>query len=231
VIVLLSGGLDSTVLTAWALSRDNAGDPLGWPDAVAIDYGQRHRRELDAARKVAAHYRIRLDVLSLAPLRGELTGSALTDPGVTLPEGHYTDTSMAATVVPGRNLLFIAAAAAVATARGDREVAIACHAGDHPVYPDCRPGFLAAASAATLAGYGVAVRAPFADWTKDRIAAYGARLDAPLGLSWSCYAGGDVHCGRCGTCVERAESFALAGVPDPTEYADPSYWRQATAHA
>ena len=232
-IVLLSGGLDSTVLLAAVL--DTAPDDDRPTETLSVNYGQRHARELRAAAAIAAHYRVRHDVINLTPLATHLTGSTLTDPHTPLPEGHYTDTSMAATVVPGRNLIMIACAAAVAAARGHHMIGIAAHAGDHPVYPDCRPEFLTAASLATqlgTAGIGsVTVEAPFAHLAKADIAALGARLGAPLSLSWSCYAGGDIHCGRCGTDVERAEAFALAGVPDPTEYADPGYWRTATQAA
>lgn len=218
-IVLLSGGLDSAVL----LAREARLRPPGQVEAISIDYGQRHARELDAAGDVAAALGVRHAIINLAALAPDLP-SALTTPGRPVPEGHYTAPSMAATVVPGRNLILIAIGAALAAARGYTEVAIGCHAGDHPVYPDCRPEFLAAAHEATRLGSGVRIQAPFASLTKARIVAIGADLSAPMGLSWSCYQGGDLHCGRCGTCTERAEAFALAAVPDPTGYADSAYW-------
>lgn len=223
-IVLLSGGLDSTVLAAHILTTEP-----GPVEALSVHYGQRHAREISAAAAIAAHYGIAHDVADLEPLRGLLAGSALTGGGVPVPQGHYSAPSMAATVVPNRNMIMLAVAAGVAAARGHRQVAIAVHAGDHPIYPDCRPEFIAAANLAALlgtAGYGdVSITAPFVNMAKADIAALGARLSAPMGLSWSCYEGGDVHCGRCGTCVERAEAFALAGLADPTRYADPGYWR------
>jgi 7-cyano-7-deazaguanine synthase len=225
-IVLLSGGLDSTVLTAQAVA---SGDLM---EAVSVHYGQRHARELDAARAVAAHYGIRHDVVDLAVLKDHLAGSALTT-GPDVPEGHYSAPSMAATVVPNRNMIMLAVAAGIAASRGHKTVATAVHAGDHPIYPDCRPEFITAASLAAqlaTAGYGdVEIVAPFVRKTKTDIARLSAQLGAPVYLSWSCYKGGEVHCGRCGTCVERAESFRDAGVPDPTRYEDAEFFQAVTA--
>jgi 7-cyano-7-deazaguanine synthase len=217
-IVLLSGGMDSTALLGGMIG-------IGYRvDALAVDYGQRHHRELRAARNVAAHYGTRFDVADLSGLSRLLTGSALTDQSVPVPEGHYADESMRSTVVPNRNAILIMIAAGVAAARGAQYVATAVHAGDHPVYPDCRPEFLHAAdeaAAAGTAGHGdVHVVAPFIAMTKTDIARTGAADGVPFHLTWSCYQGGAVHCGRCGTCTERIEAFERAGLTDPTEYAD-----------
>lgn len=224
-IVLLSGGLDSTVLTAHQLA---AGEQV---EAVSVHYGQRHDKELRAAAEVASALGIRHDVVDLSALRPHLSGSALTDAAVDVPEGHYSAPSMAATVVPNRNAIMLMVAVGIAVARGHGTVATAVHAGDHPVYPDCRPEFIIAASEAArlgTTGYGdVTIQAPFVTWTKEDIARRGAELAAPVHLSWSCYQGGGIHCGRCGTCVERAEAFHLAGVADPTEYADPRFYATA----
>lgn len=216
-IVLLSGGMDSAALTGYLLS-------LGYTvDAVAVDYGQRHRRELDAAEAVALHYQIRCDVVDLTAVGKLLGGSALTDPNIAVPEGHYADESMRITVVPNRNAILIMVAAGVAVTRHAQYVATAVHAGDHPVYPDCRPQFITAAGQAVTtgtAGHGdVHLIAPFVNSTKAWIADLGAKLGVPFALTWSCYQGGDQHCGRCGTCVERREAFDTAGTPDPTRYA------------
>lgn len=220
-IVLLSGGMDSTALVGHLLDIGHT------VDAVAVDYGQRHRhRELAAARDVAAHYGVRIDLVDLTPVGRLLTGSALTDPSIPVPHGHYADESMRATVVPNRNAILIMVAAGVAAARKAQCVATAVHAGDHPIYPDCRPDFITAADQAVrLAtdGYGdVHVVAPFVRYSKARIAEIGHRVGAPFGLSWSCYEGGTTHCGRCGTCVERREAFTDAAVTDPTVYTDPA---------
>lgn len=213
-IVLLSGGMDSTTALAWAATQ---GDVV---ECVSVDYGQRHRRELASAEQVAAHYGVPLRVLDLSSFAAALGGNALTDASVDVPEGHYADESMRATVVPNRNATFLMAAAGVAAAVGADAVVTAVHAGDHPVYPDCRPEFITAADEAARLGTGGAVRvlAPFVNDSKTDIARIGADLDAPLHLSWSCYNGRDRHCGRCGTCVERAEAFRDAGLTDPTEY-------------
>jgi len=226
-IILLSGGMDSTVLTAWAWA--SGGETV---EAVSVHYGQRHARELDAAKAVAAHYRIRHDVVDLAVLRDHLTGSALTG-DIPVPEGHYSAPSMAATVVPNRNAIMLMIGAGIAAARGHNQVATAVHAGDHPIYPDCRPEFITAASLTAqlgTSGYGnVEIIAPFARQTKADIARRGHDLAAPVRLSWSCYQGGEVHCGRCGTCVERWEAHRDAGLLDPTVYADPKFAATVTA--
>lgn len=218
-IVLLSGGMDSTVLVGHLL---NLGHTV---DTLAVDYGQRHRRELSAAADVAGHYRVRFDVVDLTGVGRMLTGSALTDPAIPVPHGHYAHESMRATVVPNRNAILIMVAAGVAAARGARSVATAVHAGDHPIYPDCRPQFISAVDQAVrlgTAGHGdVQVVAPFAWSTKTDIARLGHQVGAPFALSWSCYQGGDVHCGECGTCVERREAFTEAQLADPTVYAQP----------
>jgi 7-cyano-7-deazaguanine synthase len=212
-VLIYSGGLDSTV-ALWMLRA--AGHEVR---ALSFDYGQRHRRELEHARSICAAHGIEhasIDLSSLRPLiaRGSQTGDA------PVPEGHYEEESMKTTVVPNRNMVMLACAAAHALAVGAEEVAYAAHAGDHAIYPDCRPGFIAALNAAlALADWSsVRVVAPCLTLTKSEIVAAGHRLGAPLGDTWSCYVGGAVHCGRCGTCVERREAFERAGVPDPTEY-------------
>jgi 7-cyano-7-deazaguanine synthase len=222
-LILLSGGLDSTVLAAYYADR---GEAL---HAVSVDYGQRHARELEAAQAVAAHYGARHDVLDLTGLGALLSGSALTDPDVPVPDGHYAEESMKATIVPNRNMIMLSAAAGIALAHGYHAVATAVHAGDHYIYPDCRPEFIAAVNDAVTVGMagiarpGFTIEAPFITNSKADIARLGTDLGAPLHLTWSCYKGGEVHCGRCGTCVERAGAFADAGVADPTVYADTAF--------
>jgi 7-cyano-7-deazaguanine synthase len=187
---------------------------------LAVDYGQRHIRELEAASGIAAHYGIPHHALDLSSWGALLKGSALTDTSRAVPDGHYADPAMAATVVPNRNATLLMAAAGVAESLGASKVLIGVHAGDHTVYPDCRPEFIAAAVHAAHLGTGgkVTIDAPFLHHTKARIAALGASLGAPMHLSWSCYRGGARHCGSCGTCVERIEAFRDSGVTDPTTY-------------
>ena len=137
-----------------------------------------------------------------------------------IPEGHYEDENMKSTVVPFRNGIMLAVACGLAESRGLQHVMIANHGGDHAIYPDCRPGFVDAMSRAMSEGTyeGVTLLAPYTDMTKADIARRGAELGVDFSLTYSCYKGGERHCGRCGTCVERREAFSLAGVPDPTDY-------------
>ena len=211
-VVLLSGGLDSAVLLARVLDAGVAAV------AVSVDYGQRHARELRAAAAVAAHYGVPRDVVALPPAL--MSGSALTGSGP-VPHGHYADESMRSTVVPARNLVLLSLAAAVAVREGAAAVAYAAHAGDHAVSPDCRPGFVEAARQvlARCDYRPVSLLTPFVGWAKADVVAEGHRLGVPFAETWSCYEGGKWHCGACGTCVERAEAFATARVPDPTRYA------------
>ncbi|GIG57164.1 7-cyano-7-deazaguanine synthase [Longispora fulva] len=217
--MIASGGLDSTVAAYWLRERGAE------VTLLSFDYGQRHRVELDHARRVAAGLGAVHHVLDLSGLGAILSGSALTDGGVDVPDGHYTAEQMTATVVPNRNAIMLDIAVGLAVARKIQAVVFGAHAGDHPIYPDCRPVFLSAFTwSATTANEGFlpagfAVLAPFLRATKGQIVALGAELGVPLGDTWSCYRGGDVHCGTCGTCTERREAFALAGVTDPTRYA------------
>ena len=232
-LVLLSGGMDSTTLLATSLVDPIEPQRVVAATAVFVNYGQRHIRERQSAQAVADYYGIPLIELDLTSF-GASVRSALTHPDIAVPHGHYAEDTMKATVVPNRNATMLSAAAGIAASLGHTCVRTAVHAGDHAVYPDCRPEFVKALSAATTLGCGVSISAPFVNISKAGIAERGAALGVPYSLTWSCYEGGqpgdpDQHCGRCGTCVERAEAFALAGVTDPTNYADPDYWRAETA--
>jgi len=212
--LIYSGGVDSTVLLAHLLAEGRE------VHCLSVDYGQRHRRELEAARAICAHYGVdhRLaDLRALAPLFGS---NALTG-GVKVPEGHYEEESMKATVVPNRNMLLISVATAWAVSLKAESVAYGAHGGDHAIYPDCRPEFAEALDRAVRLAdwHEVRLERPFVKMDKAAIVRRGAELDVPFGLTWSCYVGGERHCGKCGTCVERKEAFRLAGVADPTDYA------------
>lgn len=211
-LVLLSGGIDSTVLATYLRAR---GDEIS---TLTISYGQRHEREIAAAIAVSRFLRVENIVLSIPYLFGD---SALKSGGeIEVPSGVYTLETLSQTVVEGRNLLFLALAAAVATKIGASQVGIAVHAGDHAVYPDCRPEFIEGVRQAFSHGFTtpLELETPFVDWTKAEIVALGNTLKVPLGLTWSCYQGGETHCGTCSTCRERKRAFSLAGVPDPTTY-------------
>jgi 7-cyano-7-deazaguanine synthase len=215
-LVLFSGGLDSTVL-ATQLKAEGSETRL-----LSIDYGQRHARELKRAEQIAQALELPQQVLRLPDLGPLLGGSSLTDEKVELPEGHYAEESMKATVVPNRNMILLALAGGHALSIGFDTIAYAAHAGDHTIYPDCRPEFADAMETALgLADWEkLSLHRPFVHLSKTDLVKKGAELDAPLHLTWSCYAGREIHCGKCGTCVERKEAFALAKIPDPTEYED-----------
>ncbi len=219
VVLILSGGLDSTVL-GYRLRAGGSRLTM-----LSFDYGQRHRRELEYARRTAATLTGAHRVVDLSAVCGVLAGCSLTDAAVDVPDGHYTDASMRATVVPNRNAIMLDVAVAQAVAAGADAVAFGAHAGDHPVYPDCRPAFLGAYRRMVLLaneGFLVprfAVLAPFIGLSKADIVTIGAELGVPFAETWSCYKGEQRHCGTCGTCVERREAFGVAGVADPTLYA------------
>lgn len=197
---------------------------------VSFDYGQRHKKELSFARQCADELKVEHVLMDISNIGRKLSGSALTDE-VTVPDGHYAEETMRITVVPNRNAIMLTIAYGIAAARGAEAVATAVHGGDHFIYPDCRPGFIESFDTMqrhALEGmWNVALITPYLNADKTAIAADGFRLGVDHTKSWSCYKGGDIHCGRCGTCVERQEAFHLAGVKDPTVYADPDFWKTA----
>lgn len=213
-VLVHSGGMDSTVLLYSLL--DAGAEVL----ALSVNYGQRHARELEFARGLTAELGVRHEEADLSGLGGLLGGSSLTTESIAVPEGHYEEASMKATVVPNRNMILLSVAAGWAIAEQCESVSYAAHSGDHAVYPDCREAFANALDRAIRLAdwHEVRLDRPFVDKTKADIAALGARLGVPFARTWSCYRGGAVHCGRCGTCIERREAFYLAGVTDPTEY-------------
>ncbi len=225
-IVICSGGLDSVSLAHMVASEGQLAR------LVSFDYGQRHRKELDFAALCAKRLEVPHDIIDLRAIGLALTGSALTD-DIDVPDGHYAEESMRITVVPNRNAIMLTVAFGVAAARGDQVVATAVHGGDHFIYPDCRPAFTEAFDAMqklALDGYAnVSLYTPFVHQTKADIVTAGSLHNTPFAETWSCYKGGNHHCGRCGTCVERREAFHLADVTDPTLYEDADFWRQAVA--
>lgn len=217
-LVILSGGMDSTVLAYREATRARQ------LIAVSFNYGQRHLKEIDYARLTTNRLGIEHVVVDLSHLAPLLGGSALTDPAVVVPDGHYAEESMKATVVPNRNAIMLSVATGIAVARNADRVAFGVHAGDHYVYPDCRPEFVVAMDEAVRLGTqgfarrGFHVAAPFIRATKSEIARIGEVLSVQWDETWSCYKGGHLHCGSCGTCYERREAFTDAGLTDPTEY-------------
>jgi 7-cyano-7-deazaguanine synthase len=203
-VVVVSGGLDSTTLAY--VQKDRGFDVY----AISFDYGQRHVKELDYAREtmgeIAEDHHI-VDLTNLTELFAESGSSLVT--GADVPEGHYGEESMKATVVPNRNMIMLSIAAGYAVSINAESVAMGMHAGDHFIYPDCRPEFVVAIEyALQLANTGFAhpsfnFATPFIQKSKNEIAAEAVRLSVPIERTWSCYQGGEIHCGRCGTCVER----------------------------
>lgn len=225
-LVICSGGLDSVSLAHVTAAERHL------TRLVSFDYGQRHRKELDFAQAAARRLGVPHHVIDMRAIGAALSGSALTD-NIDVPDGHYAEETMRITVVPNRNAIMLTVAYGIAAANGDEAVATAVHGGDHFIYPDCRPSFTEAfdrMQRAALDGYAdVALWTPFVHRPKADIVREGAKYDTPFAETWSCYKGGEVHCGRCGTCVERREAFDLAGIEDPTIYADPDFWREALA--
>jgi 7-cyano-7-deazaguanine synthase len=216
VVVLVSGGLDSAVALHAAAADD--GVALG----LSFDYGAKHNaRELPCAAWQCRRLGVPHHVAQLDFMR-ELFRSNLLVGGGAIPDGHYEDATMRSTVVPFRNGILLAIAAGAAESLGAAAVVIAAHGGEHAVFPDCRETFLGPMADAIRAGtyVGIELRRPFVGMTKADLVRRGAALGVDFSHTWSCYKGGKVHCGRCGTCVERREAFLLTGVPDPTEYAD-----------
>lgn len=217
-VAVVSGGLDSAVL-AHHLRAD------GWDlRLLSFDYGQRHAVELEHAAALATALGVKHDIVDLRSAGALLGGSALTDDAVEVPDGHYSDESMRTTVVANRNAIFAMVAVGAAVAEGAAAVGFGIHAGDHFIYPDCRPPFVAAAERLALVaneGFiadGFRILTPFLSWSKGDIVRRGAELGVDFAGTWSCYKGATAHCGTCGTCVERREAFELAGVADPTAY-------------
>lgn len=214
VVVLCSGGMDSVTALHWAQQQHEV------CAAVSFDYGSKHNhREIPFAAEQAAKLGIPHRVIPLGFI-GEYFSSDLLQTGGEIPEGHYAAENMRRTVVPFRNGIMLAVAGGLAESLGAEAVVIAAHTGDHTIYPDCREDFMEAMADALRFGTYVKIRLlrPFIDMHKGEIAAEGVRLGVDFGRTWSCYKGGEVHCGKCGTCVERREAFMLAGLSDPTEY-------------
>lgn len=209
-LVVLSGGMDSVTALAWAATVYSR------VDALTVNYGQRHRREIEAARVQAARWADTHDVVDLSDVGRLLTGSALTD-DVAVPTGHYADATMKMTVVPNRNAILASVAAGVAVARRHDAIVLGVHSGDHAIYPDCRPEFVAALDALlAVANYDpVRVDAPFLHTDKRGILGVGFGLGVDYSATWTCYVGGDQPCGNCGSCTERAEAFDDLGRDDP----------------
>lgn len=211
-LIVLSGGMDSVTL----LYEYQADIAL----ALSFDYGSKHNaRELPMAALHCQRLGIEHIIIPLG-FMGQYFRSALLKGGGEIPKGAYDEENMAATVVPFRNGIMLSIAAGLAESRGLKRLYIANHFGDHAIYPDCRASFIRPMHEAIAAGtsLGVEVCAPYTDISKGEIARHGKALGLNYAETWSCYEGGSVQCGRCGTCLERREAMAEAGIEDPTPY-------------
>ena len=177
--------------------------------ALSVDYGQRHRKEIDCARAITSSLEIEHRVADLSGINDLLAGSSLTSPEISVPEGHYEEDKMKATVVPNRNMILLAIATGWAISNRFDAVSYAAHSGDHAIYPDCREEFARALDTAIQLAdwHPIELHRPFVGNTKAEIVQRGIKLGVPFEKTWSCYKGGDLHCGRCGTCIERREAF------------------------
>ena len=216
-VVLFSGGLDSTVLLYELVAADD--NVL----ALSINYGQRHKKELEHAKRITSELNVQWEVADLSGITHLIGGSSLTSEDVDVPHGHYAAESMKQTVVPNRNMIMLSVAAGWAISQQADRVAYAAHGGDHAIYPDCRPEFTDALHhTLQLADWHqVSLYSPFVTLTKTELVTRGELLNVDFALTWSCYEGGEIHCGKCGTCVERKEAFHEGGVKDPTVYQKP----------
>lgn len=214
-LVVFSGGMDSATAIVWALNNG-----FTEIETVSFNYGSKHNdKEYEHALKFCERYGIKNTRIDLAFIN-QYFKSDLLKSGDEIPEGHYADPSMQKTVVPFRNGIMLSIAVGLAESKEMTHVIIGNHSGDHAIYPDCRSEFIEGmALAASVGTYkAIKIHSPFCSVDKTAIVKLGAQLSVPYELTYSCYNGGEKHCGKCGTCHERKESFELAGVIDSTEY-------------
>lgn len=211
-VIIVSGGMDSITL----LYDHKDEIALG----ISFDYGSNHNaREIPFAKMHCERLGIKHITINLDFMH-QYFKSSLLDGADAIPEGHYADDNMKSTVVPFRNGIMLSIAIGIAESNNLDQVFIANHGGDHTIYPDCRPEFIKAIDSAANAGTynNVKVIAPYTQITKSDIARIGKKLGIDYTKTWSCYKGGEIHCGKCGTCVERKEALAEAGIEDRTIY-------------
>ena len=211
-VLIVSGGMDSITMLYEYKERIALG--------ISFDYGSNHNtREIPFAAMHCERLGIKHIVINLGFMH-QYFKSSLLEGAEAIPEGNYDDENMKSTVVPFRNGIMLSIAAGVAESNGLKYVMMANHGGDHTIYPDCRPEFVSAMSEATRLGTypGIEVLAPYTGITKSDIARHGKTLGIDYAETWSCYKGGEHHCGKCGTCRERIEALADAGIEDHTVY-------------
>jgi 7-cyano-7-deazaguanine synthase len=212
-VLIFSGGLDSTTLLYDLIDQ-------GYEvTAVTFDYSQKHKKEIRCAEKTCKKLHVPHKMVNL-PVLNDLAPSSLTRDSWKVPEGHYAEETMKQTVVPNRNMIFLSLAAAYAIGIGAKNLYYAAHAGDHAIYPDCRPAFVSAMTTALhLCDWNdLVLNVPYLWLSKGDIVKKGIGLGVDYADTWSCYKGESLACGKCGACTERLEAFDQAGVPDPLKY-------------
>jgi len=211
--LILSGGMDSVTLAYHLKAKKHN------IHAITFDYNQRHKKEIESAKKIAQNLDIQHTILDISNIGSMLKGSSLTD-DIATPHGHYTADTMKLTVVPNRNAIMLSIAYGIAVSEKSDMVATAVHAGDHFIYPDCREGFIKSLESNLQLGNDsiIGIYTPYVNYSKGDIAIEGNKLSVPYQDTWTCYEGGDKHCGKCGACIERKEAFEFANVKDVTEY-------------
>lgn len=229
-VVIVSGGMDSVTL-AHVLKHEGHDVRL-----VSFDYGQRHSKELKFAQQCAHDIKAKHDVIDLTNITKLISRSALTSNDIDVPDGHYAQDTMKQTIVPNRNSIMASIAIGIAVNEDADHVALGIHAGDHYIYPDCRPTFATTLEQhVKVANEGFlpehfTILTPFVHMTKSEIVMTGATIGVPYDRTWSCYKGEDVHCGACGTCFERREAFNDADIADPTIYATRPHYKDPRSH-
>ncbi|MCK5460393.1 7-cyano-7-deazaguanine synthase QueC [Candidatus Gracilibacteria bacterium] len=213
-VIILSGGLDSSVL-AHFLIKEKKTNLL----ALSFDYGQKHRKELDCAAFQAKSLKIPHKIINLGFMNEAFTSSLLSS-GDAIPEGHYEDENMKQTVVPNRNMILISIAAGFAISQNREYLFYGAHAGDHSIYPDCRGEFIQKLrETLSLCDWqNLTLEAPFQNLKKDEIVKIGYDMEIDFSQTWTCYKGGEKSCGVCGSCSERLEAFEKNGFTDPLIY-------------
>ena len=220
-VLILSGGLDSSTLGYWLKAND-----YSELVCVTFNYGQKQIIELKSAAAIASKLGATHHVVDISFIKNFLSSSSssLTNPNIAVPHGEYTKENMQSTVVPNRNSMLLTTAWTIACIEQADALAYGAHGGDHYVYPDTRPAYFNAINLSLRLGTedsrkdNLNLIAPFINWDKAAIVKAGSALNVPFELTWTCYEGGDTHCGLCGACHQRKKGFIDAGVMDPTIY-------------
>jgi 7-cyano-7-deazaguanine synthase len=214
IVVILSGGMDSTTML-YDLFEDGDNDIVG---VLSFNYGQKHKKELLYAEKTCRKLGLEHQIINLSSIKPFLKSSLTSNSKI--PEGNYADENMKQTVVPNRNMIMLSIATAYAISKGARKVFYGAHAGDHTIYPDCRPEFIEAVNRVTMIcdWTPIEIIAPYINLNKSDIVSIGQKLHVPYKDTWTCYKGKVLACGKCGSCTERLEAFANNGIKDPIKY-------------